>query len=60
MSEIDALEAARNAEINLNNMVKMMPVLSQHPLLPLVKEQIQTCIKELEEEPADGEGREDA
>ena len=46
---MDALEAARNAGINLENMVKMMPALATHPLLPLVRAQIAECIKLLEE-----------
>ena len=50
MSTEKALEAARCAEINLNNMVTMMPALGAHPLLPLVKDQIANCIKELKEE----------
>lgn len=45
-----ALEMARCAEINLENMVKIMPVLASHPLLPMVKMQIGECIKELEKE----------
>jgi hypothetical protein len=43
----DALEAARCAYVNLNNMVRMMPALSRHPLLPVVKEQMRTAIAEL-------------
>ena len=45
-----ALEMAHSARINLDNMVKMMPVLGQHPLLPLVEAQLDECIKELSEE----------
>lgn len=50
MTTEKALEAVRCAEINLQNMVEMMPALGAHPLLPIVKDQIATCIKELEEE----------
>jgi hypothetical protein len=49
MSLAQGLELARCTEINIENLVKMMPVLSQHPLLPLVKHQIKECIRELEE-----------
>jgi hypothetical protein len=45
-----ALESARCAEINLQNMVKMMPALKQHPLLFLVEAQLKSCIEELEKE----------
>ncbi len=50
MEKTSALELAECAKINLQNMVKMMPVLKAHPLLPLVEEQIQRCIDELEKE----------
>ena len=54
MSENDltsyALEQARCAYVNLNNMIKMMPVLKGHPLLPIVKAQLQDCIKSLGDE----------
>ena len=42
-----ALEQARCAYVNLNNMVKMMPILKEHPLLPMVKRQLQDCIESL-------------
>lgn len=45
--ETQALEMARCTYINLNNMVKMMPIMKTHPLLPMVKRQLQECIKEL-------------
>ena len=39
--EVDkALESARCAYINLNNMTSMMPTMKQHPLLPMVKAQL--------------------
>lgn len=44
-----ALEMARCTQINLENMVQMMPVLAQHPLLPLVRMQIGETIDALEE-----------
>jgi len=47
-----ALEMARCAKINLENMVEMMPVLASHPLLPVVNMQIDECIAALD----DGEG----
>jgi len=40
---------AECAKINLENMVKMMPLMAAHPLLPIVKLQIDECIKELKE-----------
>jgi len=43
-----ALEEARCALINLNNMVKMMPTLKVHPLLPIVKVQIKGVIESLD------------
>lgn len=48
MNRLKALEMAHCAEINLQNMVKMMPILKQHPLLFIVEDQIKECIKELE------------
>jgi hypothetical protein len=42
-----ALESARCAYINLNNMVKLMPALRSHPLLPMVKMQLGDAIKAL-------------
>jgi hypothetical protein len=50
MSKTSALELAECAKINLQNMVKMMPVLRQHPLLPMVEAQLQECIDELEKD----------
>ena len=50
MSTQEALEAAHCARINLDNMVKRMPLLADHCLLLLVQEQIETCIKELEKD----------
>ncbi len=50
MSKTSALELAECAKINLQNMVKMMPVLRQHPLLPMVESQLQGCIDELEKD----------
>ena len=44
-----ALEMARCAEINIENVEKMMPILKAHPLLPIVKLQIKEVIKNLEE-----------
>ena len=49
MSIDQALEMARCVEINLGNMKKMMPTMTLHPLLPLVEDQLKSCIKELEE-----------
>lgn len=43
-----ALEMARCVKINLENMEKMMPLLKTHPLLPIVKLQIEETIKNLE------------
>ena len=50
MSIKQALEMARCVEINIDNMVIMMPVLKMHPLLEFVKSQIKDCIVELEKE----------
>lgn len=46
-AESPGLESVRCAYINLNNMVKMMPVLGRHPLLPMVKMQLRTTIEAL-------------
>lgn len=45
-----ALEMAECVKINLENMVKMMPALKMHPLLPLVQDQLAECIKLLDED----------
>lgn len=45
-----ALNLAECAKVNLENMVKMMPVLATHPLLPVVRLQIDEVIKALEDE----------
>lgn len=50
MSLEQGLEMARCVEINIENMVKVMPILISHPLLGVIKSQIKDCIKELEEE----------
>lgn len=42
-----ALESARCAYSNLNNMVRMMPMLRSHPLLPMVKMQLADAINRL-------------
>lgn len=55
MSYEQALEMARCTEVNLENTVKMMPLMSHHPLLPIVKLQIRQTIEELEGELEDGE-----
>jgi len=44
----EALEMARCALINLENMVTIMPVLKLHPLLPVVQMQITETIRLLE------------
>ena len=44
----DALELARCVEINIENMVTIMPVLKMHPLLSVVQLQIKECIAALE------------
>lgn len=43
----DPLEMARCVEINIENMVTIMPVLKMHPLLPIVQLQIKECIEAL-------------
>ena len=45
----ELLESAQCVKINLDNMVKMMPALRQHPLLPLVQDQAQECITKIEQ-----------
>lgn len=48
MSEnTEALESARCAYVNLNNMVKMMPAMLRHPLLAVVKLQLREAIEKL-------------
>lgn len=46
-AEHAALEPAQCAYVNLNNMVKMMPMLGRHPLLPMVKAQLRAAIEHL-------------
>jgi hypothetical protein len=46
----EALEAVRCAQINLTNMVTMMPALGSHPLLPLVQMQVESACEALESE----------
>jgi len=48
MSLDKGLELIRCAEINIENMAKMYPMISTHPFMQLVKEQIKEGIKELE------------
>jgi len=48
MNILKALEMARSAKINLGNMVKTMPILQHYPLVFIVEDQINECIKELE------------
>ncbi len=50
MDTNQALEMARCVKANLENMVKMMPVLASHPLLPIVNIQIDKCIAALDDE----------
>jgi len=50
MSIEQALEMARCAEVNLNNVVGLIPLAKVHPLFEVVKNQIKECIKELEKE----------
>ena len=45
-----AWELVKSAEINLENMVKLMPALGQHPLLPLVKAQLAEALKAIEDD----------
>lgn len=45
--QAQALEMARCTYANLNNMVRIMPILKAHPLLPLVKRQLRECIGQL-------------
>lgn len=44
----DPLEMAHCVEINIENMVRVMPILERHPLLPIVRFQIKECIEALE------------
>jgi len=44
------LELARCAYINLKNMERMMPTLSLHPLLPMVRAQVRGSIEALDPE----------
>lgn len=46
-AKLDALEQARCAYANLHNMVRMMPLLSGHPLLGVVKIQLRGVIETL-------------
>jgi len=50
MNKEKALELARCTEINIQNMVNMMPTLKMHPLLDIVQMQIKACIEELEKD----------
>ena len=46
---VDLIELAECVKINLANMVKMMPALKSHPLLPVGEEQIKSLIEALED-----------
>lgn len=50
MDKEKALELARCTEINIKNMVDIMPTLKMNPLLGIVQAQIEACIGELEKE----------
>jgi len=49
MDTIKALESARCAEVNIETVEKMMPVLKIHPHFQIAKAQIKDVIEELEE-----------
>jgi len=44
-----ALEMLRCAEVNMDSVQKMVPVLTRHPHWIIVKDQLATAIKMLEE-----------
>jgi hypothetical protein len=50
MPTLDALEMARCAEVNLENLAKQVLGLNRSPFYALVKFQIAECIRELESE----------
>jgi len=50
MNTSQALEMARCAEINLDNMGIVIPGLKTHPIFVIVKMQIKECIKNLDGE----------
>ena len=41
----NATEALHSAQINFENMIKMMPVIKRHPLLALVRMQLKEGLK---------------
>lgn len=47
------LELARCVEINLQNLLAVMPILKSHPYTEILRLQIKDCITELENEEAE-------
>ena len=45
-----ALEMARCAEVNIDNLIKVNPFIANHPFTQMVRIQIHECIKHLEED----------
>lgn len=50
MKIFEALEMARCAEINVDNIVRIFPVLINHPMIEIVKMQIRQVISFLDED----------
>lgn len=49
MSELSILEIAKNSKINLENVIKLNPVLENHPIFVIAMDQLNEVIKRLEE-----------
>ena len=49
MKTLSILEIAENAKINFDNVVRLNPVLSKHPMFIIAMEQLKEVIKMLEE-----------
>ena len=48
MAELSTWEIAESAKINFENVVKMNPAVGKHPLFQIAMEQLDTVIKQLE------------
>ena len=49
-NEMEALEMAQCAQINLDNLARMVPGVSTHPFFQLVKEQVAEVVRILDSE----------
>lgn len=50
LKDVSALECLQNAQINFENLARMAPVVGNHPIYKLAKEQLDNGIEKLEGE----------